>query len=156
MTRRGHYKTGIGLSLCAASIALWVGYSLVQATIIMVMAIVSAALPDTMEIKWWRRGVRHSVIPHRTLTHWLAPWLAACVWITWIGLNPYMGSLLFGVAAGATGHILMDWLTPMGVPVMSPFRRHSLRLIHSGHPVMETGVSVATFIVGIVMLTLVL
>lgn len=157
MTRRGHYKTGIGVSFCAASAVLWIGYPPVYATITMVLAMASAALPDDMEIKWWRRGERHSVIPHRTLTHWLAPWLVMLVWIAQETQSNGVSiafAALFGLVSGAIGHILMDWLTPMGVPVLSPFRRQSLHMIHSGNRTTESVVALLSFGVGSTLLFL--
>jgi len=153
MTKQGHYKTGAGLALCAGSAVLSAGYSPAQSGIVILLATASAALPDTMEIKWWRAGIRHSVIPHRTLTHWLAPWCIAAFWSVCAGMNhtvnPYAAASLTGIAAGAIGHNLMDWLSPMGIPVLSPIRRSSLHLIHSGNPATETGVAILTLITGI-------
>jgi len=120
------------------------------------MAMASAALPDSMEIKWWRAGTRHSIIPHRTLTHWLAPWCMAAFWSAWVlrnhTINLYVAALLTGVASGAIGHIMMDWLTPMGVPILSPTRRRSLHLVHSGNPAVETGIAAVTLVLGVLAL----
>lgn len=152
MTRRGHYQTGVGLALSAGAATIWTGFSPIQTLITIAVAMVAAALPDILEMKWYQRGIRHSVIPHRTLTHWLAPWTASALWITWSvrnhGINPWIASALLGVVCGCIGHILMDWLTPMGVPVISPLRRHSLRLIHSGNLAVEGGIAVLLLAAG--------
>jgi len=150
MTRRGHYQTGIGLAMLAASAALRTGCSPAYAMLIMVVAMASAPLPDVLEIKRWRRGIRHCVIPHRTLTHWLAPWAALAWWLAWKGTgHVWMDAILLGIASGAIGHILMDWLTPMGVPVLSPLNRHSLHLVHSGNPATESLAATLLFACGI-------
>lgn len=154
MTKRGHRKTGVGLALCGASIALAVGYSKTDVLAIALIAVVFSSFPDNLEIKWWMRGQRHSLIPHRTITHWLTPWVCLAAWMIWDAnhqhvVNHYLNVFVFGVASGCVGHILMDLMTPMGVPVLSPFYRSSLRLIHSGNPTVESSVAGITAMAGL-------
>ncbi len=154
MTKKGHRKTGVGLALCGASVALSFGYSKNSVLAIAVIAMVSSSLPDDLECKWWMRGQRHSLIPHRTVTHWLAPWGCIAAWMIWDTLhrhlvNPYANVVILGIAFGCIGHILMDWMTPMGVPILSPFYRSSLRLFQSGNSAVETSVAGLTAIAGL-------
>lgn len=63
-----------------------------------------------------------SVIPHRTLTHWLSFWMLALVALITQPMSP--GVFLFqGFSLGCVLHILLDAMTPMGVPVFWPTYR---------------------------------
>ncbi|RZI60406.1 MAG: metal-dependent hydrolase [Pseudomonas sp.] len=82
--------------------------------------------PDWMEISgwaWW--GTRYSLIPHRTITHWMMAWIAATIWTMGHALTD--GTFIWCIAAGFTlsglTHVLMDARTPMGVPVFHPYKR---------------------------------
>lgn len=154
MTKQGHRKTGVGIALVAA-VATEHLFGWAHAVIVGVCAMLSSSLPDNMEIKWWTGGERHSVIPHRTLTHWMPMWLALAAWIGWrvahgqVLVQPEADAALLGICAGALGHVLMDWMTPMGVPVgLLPWRRRSLRLLRSGSGA-ENMMAVIVFLAGV-------
>lgn len=157
MTKMGHRKTGVGLALCGAAVALYSGYSGVEAIVVDIVAMAASSLPDSMEMKWWSRGQRYSLIPHRTATHWLLPWVSLATWLIWDihhqqTVPIYANAILLGVAFGCIGHITMDCLTPMGVPIINPFSRSSLRLIKSGNPAVEGGVAAITAALGMFLL----
>jgi membrane-bound metal-dependent hydrolase YbcI (DUF457 family) len=163
MTKQGHFKTGVGVALSGAALMVWLGGTQTQAIVVALSAIASSSLPDNLEIKWWRRGERNSVIPHRTLTHWLSAWLMADAFMVYamlqgrVILHPTADLFMLGASIGATGHILMDLTTPMGVPVgVNPFRRRSLMLLRSGATLSESVAGVVTFVAGLSALFLVL
>lgn len=122
------HRTG---GIFAAMLGLLPGLSLStrEAIPYAVGALIGATLPDRMELPIWNNGVRTSLIPHRTLTHWVVPWLFA----GWFSVKHVMahGGMLWwgvtGVVAGVMTHLFLDWLTPMGIPIISPFSRSSAR-----------------------------
>ncbi len=135
MTKTAHYLTGIALSLAAAHyVALHAPLS--SATEILAAgagALAGSTAPDWLEIaKWDRRGRRHSVIPHRTLTHWPLLWLGAA-WLAWSSWTGDLRALALAFIAGGLLHLACDILTPMGIPLLLPFsERTSLRFFRSG------------------------
>lgn len=87
-----------------------------------------SSAPDWLEITW-RTGIhrenRHSIIPHRTITHWMAMWAMAfgfCLHHTISNQNIFWIFLL-GFSASALIHVLMDSATSMGVPWLHPYKR---------------------------------
>lgn len=83
--------------------------------------------PDYLELPLWFLGKRFSLLAHRTITHtW---WL----WVVFIGMGYHMKTcwdfIFLGYGIGAIVHILQDWTTPMGIPVVNPYgKRMSLGL----------------------------
>ena len=115
MTANGHRLAGIGVALIAASTS-------VSPILAGLSALFACTAPDWLEISSRNDdGVRSSVIPHRTFTHWVPMWIA----IAYLG---YDIGFVYGFALGALGHCLTDFLTPMGVPIL-PWKRSSLRLV---------------------------
>lgn len=120
-----HYSAGVVLG----GISVFVGkesFEFWQLGLIAFGCVWGASAPDWMEISGWTFwGKRISLIPHRTVTHWLLGWLLATAWALWSALND--GSLEWCMALGfclsATIHVLMDAPSPMGVPIVNPFRR---------------------------------
>lgn len=99
-----------------------------QPILCLIAFIIGAKAPDWLEIRTWVRGVRLSVIPHRTITHtwWLWVLFAA---LSWLGLESMVAQIVLAFAAACLLHIGMDALTPMGVPLLNPFgRRRRLNL----------------------------
>lgn len=84
-----------------------------------------ARAPDWMEAPYWRGGKRFSLIPHRTVTHWVGAWAVAAVALG--AMTYYQPSALhmalMGFVTGALAHCAMDATTPMGVPFLNPFSR---------------------------------
>lgn len=77
--------------------------------------------PDWMELPWWIDGIRISVIPHRTITHWLLLWLAGLL-ISTIYPDSDLSDLAKGFFLGGILHVCLDAVTPMGVPLIFPKR----------------------------------
>jgi membrane-bound metal-dependent hydrolase YbcI (DUF457 family) len=107
--------------------------------------LVGGRLPDRLEIPAWNRvlNTRESLIPHRTLTHWPALWLAVAAFIAYaIHDRPFtQAAQVIGLwfAAGACGasflHLAMDIMTPTGIPLLFPFgKRTTLNIYRSGSP----------------------
>lgn len=129
MTEDGHRLTGIGAALLGAALAHAAGGYAVPAIL---LALPGATAPDWLE--WPRRtagGSRTSVIPHRTLTHWVPLWLIAAGFGWAMAENPVASGLL-GFAVGGLTHLAVDLPNPMGIPLWTPWRRVSLRLWVSG------------------------
>jgi len=99
--------------------------------------------PDRLEISSYNRRtkIRRSVIPHRTLTHWPPLWVIMTV-ACWSVLDETQDILLYTVASVGIGfcaaswlHLIMDIMTPSGIPLISPFgSRTSLNLYKSALP----------------------
>ena len=98
-------------------------------------------LPDAVEIVtgFGPNGERYSIIPHRTVSHSPYLWLAllgAGLMIARGGFVP-IGHTIAGIGLGAVVHLVIDLLSPAGVPLGNPFgRRTSFGPFRSGgeHP----------------------
>jgi membrane-bound metal-dependent hydrolase YbcI (DUF457 family) len=87
-----------------------------------------ASAPDWLEIPIYTKTSRHSLIKHRTLTHWPPVWIAIG-WYVWEKNLPwYMESFAFGFIAAALLHIATDALSKSGVPVLLPLSRFRWRI----------------------------
>ena len=137
MTKQGHYGFGVGVGLMTGAGVLRLTGSPVLSVMSGMAALAASALPDALEMKWWQWGKRHSLIPHRTLTHWVPAWLGAATWLgaqlwgaTEVSQRSMMLAVGIGVASGCLGHCVADYMTPMGVPMgINPFRRRSARIL---------------------------
>lgn len=106
-------------------------------TLISLGIVVGARGPDRLEIPVVNRftKVRHSLIPHRTLTHWPGFWIVLTVLSCALSLV-LVDSLLQAFACVGIGfciaswlHLIMDIMTPTGIPLLTPFgNRTSLNL----------------------------
>ena len=106
----------------------------------MLGGIVGARSPDWLEVArwktrgwlWWKQAFRESWIPHRTITHWMLAWVVAVAvsTLSFISTGTPGTALFLGFTASGLLHVFADWLTPMGVPFLLPWKRHSLKLIH--------------------------
>lgn len=95
-------------------------------------AVPGGTAPDWLECSWWAFGNRSSLIPHRTVTHWVAMWVGVLAYAMlklcqhengfWLLVWPVVA----GFSIGALSHCLCDAMTSMGVPVLNPFTRKSL------------------------------
>lgn len=90
--------------------------------------ILGSTAPDWLEIPSWQKdGARKSVIPHRSITHWVAMWSfllsLAALWPS----QHVIKYILAGFAFGGLMHCLLDGCTPMGVPTVLPWRRKKSR-----------------------------
>lgn len=125
---------GIGLTLAISTQATPFHWAL-----ILLGAQAGASAPDWLEVPiwvhrthWFRRDESHrySIIPHRTITHTLAIWLAL------FGLaahqfggapSPHLSRIALGFCASVLSHLLLDIRTPMGIPLLPFGRRYRLQ-----------------------------
>lgn len=139
-SKRAHSYAGLALGLLGGGAVL----SLVDAYAALgfsVGAILSSSLPDQLEFKWhtgggekfslwgkkYKDGVRHSLIPHRTITHWLLLWLALACFATFqfIESQDVVSAAFSGAALSGLLHVVMDSHTKDGVPWFHPYKRTS-------------------------------
>lgn len=137
MTNTGHRLTGIGAAMVAYALTEYLSRkanldSGMLSYVSAAAALSGANAPDWLEVASSNRaGLRQSLIPHRTITHWLPLWLLG-LW--WGVLHPsdISGAFAVGFTLGGLTHLVMDWPNPMGIPVWVPWRRVSGQLWRSG------------------------
>lgn len=127
MTKLGHQATGILSAIILVSI--YPKFPIPAAF----ACCFGATAPDWLEIAWTDKesNERKSLIPHRTITHWLVLWvILLLVGIYFNGL--FFGALALGFAVGGLTHLMFDVPNPMGIPVLNPFKNTSMKLWNSG------------------------
>lgn len=128
MTGPGHKLFGMGLAVAVGSV-LAPHLGLVASGVLIAAAYPGTTAPDWLEISIGSRRL----IPHRTVTHWLMPWLTLLGISLFLASNHLLaGAALGGFALGGLSHWFGDLGTPMGVPVLHPARRVSVRLWRTG------------------------
>lgn len=151
MSPKGHRLTaaaaGIGSSVGLMSAVHWDGIShllaggtaVLPALAVLFGVVLGARTPDWLEIAWFSSGGRESLIPHRTLTHWPWLWVAALTGVLVFARTQDSPQALFaawvgiGFVAAALLHLVMDALTPMGIPFLTPFGpRYGVGLFATG------------------------
>lgn len=134
MRQEGHAGTALGLGL---TLAAWRYPDVPGAILALVGALAGSSAPDWLEISHAEpnnRGgwSRWSLIPHRTITHWPYPWLAALLYGIPM-LPPVWHPFAEGFVYAALLHLLTDFPNPTGIPLGLPWgRRTSLRWWRSG------------------------
>lgn len=128
---RIHRLVGLGVAFGSAGFAVALEGSAVLAFL---CAYPGATAPDWLEIPYGERGAtRRSVIPHRTLTHFVPLWMGLLGISIWgllqtpaVMIN-LLASASLGFACGALSHLALDLLTPLGVPLFSLRQRYQLK-----------------------------
>lgn len=139
MTGKGHTWVSLAFSIATYKIGLDLG---VTPLLVSAATIVGGTAPDWMEIRKKSGG---TVIKHRTITHWLPLWLMlfffsyglivkdeTLMQIYDFNVNVHIQSFLLGFSIGGLLHLLVDLPNPMGIPILTPTRRFSLKLWKSG------------------------
>lgn len=141
MTGKGHFQTGIAFSISAFLFSKDLGG---LHWISAIFCIIGVNSPDYLEI---RRG-GSTLIPHRTITHWIPLWLIIFFYsvfslnsnyfdffsyLHFPQLDTLEASALLGFSIGGLLHLLFDLPNPMGVPLIAPWKRVSLNLWNSGN-----------------------
>lgn len=133
----GHRATGIGAAMVSYAYGYHAGFD--SAPIMALFAFSGSSAPDWLEIPSPKKGwfgqlkrdshgnmIRTSVIPHRTITHYLPAWVFL-LYYAFSNLSAGMAwELAFAFAVGGLTHVLVDMPNPMGVPIFSPFHRYRL------------------------------
>ena len=128
MTRSGHRATAYGAAAIAYALAHHLGQGAVTAILAALLAIPGATAPDWLEIPWFGIEGRRSLIPHRTLTHWIVPWCLALTWALTTSEPTRASTVFMGFVVGGLTHLVMDVPNPTGIPILLPWRRMSLNL----------------------------
>jgi membrane-bound metal-dependent hydrolase YbcI (DUF457 family) len=94
--------------------------------------ILGASLPDQTEgvFGFTASGQRLSVLKHRSVTHTPWPWLALLVLGAF--LTGFPGAAIEGLATGALVHIVLDAMSPSGVPLLPGRKPWSIGHLRSG------------------------
>ncbi len=126
MTKAGHHLTGF--------ITAGLLYAAMPSIPVFAMAacVIGATAPDWLEIPCHINGKRYSLIPHRTITHWVVLWVALLVYGA-TRSNELLGAIVLGFSAGGLTHLAFDIPNPTGVPVLNPVKNTSLNLWRSGN-----------------------
>jgi inner membrane protein len=147
MTGKGHLLTGAIFSFASFKFTNSIGgLGIVTA----LFTIFGSTAPDWLEI---RKGT-NTLIPHRTITHWLPIWIIIFIYalsqfnptlinfiknintdlynIISFKLNLIVSSAILGFSIGGLLHLLFDFPNPMGIPIFTPVHRISLNLWNSG------------------------
>lgn len=145
MSPWGHHAVGIAIAAAGAwGLGFGGGGDLVANPIPLswaLGAVLGARAPDKLEIARWSdwTGRRHSVIPHRTLTHWPPLWAAVFALAVWLLMQAsddvgiLFGWAVIGFAVSGLVHLALDILTPSGIPLGNPFgKRKAFPLYVSG------------------------
>lgn len=127
MTNTGHRVTGL-----ISAIVLSAAMSNHQLPAVF-FCLIGGTAPDWLEIARTDKetGVRTSIIPHRTITHWLPLWLILLAVSIW-NMPGFFAAAGVGFAVGGLTHLLFDIPNPMGIPVLNPNKNISLNLWRSG------------------------
>jgi len=118
MTYRNHMLINL-------SAAFWLNASLENTGVL----VISSVFPDLIDYytltpqTWWEE--------HRGLSHFWAVYIAGYIAGT-ILLPPQSLEHFLYLITGCLLHIFMDFLTPMGIPVLTPSRRRSISLFKTG------------------------
>ena len=134
-----HFRAGTLLSIATGAVTYLITQDLASTLAIAAGSIFGSSLPDQLEISWhtggskkrgwfasgYNEGVRHSLIPHRTITHWMVAWFAimGMAMINEINDPGALSAGLLGLALSGWLHVFMDSRTPMGVPLLHPWLR---------------------------------
>jgi inner membrane protein len=122
VSKKGHALTAISLAT-----VIFAAEPTMAGAVTGVGAVVGASFPDSLEMPSFYNGKRDSLIPHRTLTHFAPLWLLAILVGHYLSMPWWAHSLVLGVALAALLHIVVDFGSPMGCPLLHPLRRVRIR-----------------------------
>jgi membrane-bound metal-dependent hydrolase YbcI (DUF457 family) len=136
MTRTGHFITTIATTTLVATL-LWTGKinnpypsSIELIVFLCAGALLGSSAPDWLEFSYNRTKIEGRLIPHRTLTHYLPIWLGLIYWI-WVAqpISIWQAEVVtLSFLASGVLHILVDACSVSGVPLLTPFGKHKLRV----------------------------
>ena len=131
MSPTGHKLTAAALAVALAA-PFFRDHLFLEAAMIAAGVMLGARAPDWTELSRWFFGRRYSLIPHRGPTHWPGSWLVG-LWASVAYLDSPLREAAVGFFSAALLHLLLDVMTPTGIPLLHPFdRKRSLRVYRSG------------------------
>ena len=155
MSKHGHLITAAALA--------YVVYERSASPVLAIGTLLGSSFPDIGELARFYGRWRASLIPHRTLTHWIPLYVVILAALP--SVAPHMpwwiASIIKGVCFGSLLHIALDFFSPAGVPILNPFgTRKSAGFHHSEsrHPYLyrtgtvEEAPIIAITVVGLVAL----
>lgn len=90
---------------------------------------VGAILPDMADVVLAGRNRELWEKIHRTVSHWWVLWVALAFVTFSVNLGGYyINYIAFCLCIGAIIHLACDLLTPMGLPILNPFKQGGLSL----------------------------
>ena len=115
MSKGGHLLTA-----CALSYAI---YERSASPTLALGTLLGSSFPDIGEIVQFFGRWRASLIPHRTLTHWIPLYVILIIALPTIapGMPWWALNLARGVCCGSLLHIVLDAFSPVGIPLFNPF-----------------------------------
>lgn len=134
-TKAVHAMTGL---LAGVALAFYAKTSLPVGASIVLGVLMGSSAPDWMEIARWEKKcylfrqdehIRKSVIPHRTITHTLSIWVLLCAFASyWLLTTSYsvFNYCVVGFLVSVLTHLLLDFRTPMGIPLLPFGKRYRL------------------------------
>lgn len=125
MTKFGHFITNLSVGVSTAALF---------SPVLFLGILAGSSLPDTLEISIRTKQGYTRLIPHRTITHWPPFWLIPMIFILGLTDTSSNGILfVLGLMSGALLHLACDYMTPMGIPLGSPFgERKTLNIFKTG------------------------
>jgi inner membrane protein len=152
MSKSGHLLTAAALAYAV--------YERSASPTLAVATLMGSSFPDIGELVQFRGRWRTSLIPHRTLTHWIPLYVLIIYALPIVapGLPWWAANCIKGICFGSLLHIALDMFSPAGIPLVNPFgARRSLGLRRdAGKPCLyRTGTAeelpvIALAVVGIV------
>lgn len=154
MSPTGHNITAAALGCASASYIFSKLNDPLGASLALAGAMLGARAPDWTEIARWKNGKRYSVIPHRGPTHWPGFWLFGAIYSALYIEAPY-SFLITLFFASAVLHLILDWMTPSGIPLVHPFaKRKSLYIYRASDFIPELKISVMIWVVAGVIISI--
>ena len=148
MSPTGHKFTAAALGVALAAPLLAQGKAM-ESALCLAGAMFGARVPDWSEMARWIDGKRYSLIPHRGPTHWPGTWLAGLI-LSIIFLPSPFKEPAVGFFAAALLHLVMDVMTPSGIPLLHPFSKNkAFRVYKSGSFFAEAGLTVVCWVIAL-------
>lgn len=145
MSPTGHKFTAAALAI-GWSMPLFGQQLYLEAAMAAAGAMLGARAPDWAEVARWHEDQRYSLIPHRGPTHWPGTWIIGFI-LSMHYLQSPMKEAVSGFFAAAVLHLVMDIMTPTGIPLWHPFdKKRSLKLYRSGSFIAEAGLTILCWV----------
>ena len=154
MSPGGHRATALVVGVAGGIVYLQAG-AMLEAALWLGAALLGGRAPDWLEVVYGRSAGRRSLIPHRTLTHWVLGW-GILTYLAWTWIPPGNEQVVvMGFLATVWLHLLYDMMTPSGIPLLFPFgQRTSLGIYTTGSVPAESALIVVTIVAAALLILL--